>query len=174
MTVPVALIAAVGSNGVIGAGNAIPWRLPSDFAHFKRTTMGKPMVMGRRTFESIGKPLPGRTTIIVTGQSDYAVEGAVVVDTLEAALEHGQAVAEVDGASEVMICGGGEIYRQLLPQADRLYITHVAAAPEGDATFPAIDPATWIVVAEPALQPDPRDSAAYRVKVYERRIPRKR
>lgn len=174
MSVPVAMIAAVGRNGVIGAGNAIPWRLPSDFAHFKRTTLGKPIVMGRKTFESIGKPLPGRTNIIVTRTSGYAAEGAVVVESLEAALGYAQAVAEVDGASEVMICGGGEIYSEALPHADRLYVSHVEAAPEGDATFPEIDPEEWAVVEEPDVAPDPRDTAVYRVKVYERRNPAKR
>src|SRR5690606_2768886 len=105
----VALIAAVAQNGVIGAGNAIPWRLPSDFAHFKRTTMGKPLVMGRRTFESIGRPLPGRTNIVVSRRADYHPEGVVVFDSLDAALAFARAVASGDGVEEVMVGGGGEI-----------------------------------------------------------------
>lgn len=169
MSVPVAMIAAVGDNGVIGVGNAIPWRLPTDFAHFKRTTMGKPLIMGRKTFESIGKPLPGRTSIVVTRQAGYRPEGVLVADSLVAALERAQAVAAADGAPEVMIGGGGEIYREAMPLADRLYITHVAASPAGDTRFPPIDPAVWSVVEEPPLGRGERDSADFRVKVYERR-----
>ena len=171
MTVPVALIAAVGRNGVIGAGEALPWRLPGDFVHFKQTTLGKPLIMGRKTFESIGRPLPGRTNIIVTRQEGYQPEGVLVFDSLEAALDHAQAIAEVDKASEVLVGGGGEIYRETLPLADRLYITHVDAAPGGDTTFPDIDSDEWLVVAEPDVPPDPRDTVAFRVKVYERRHP---
>jgi dihydrofolate reductase len=174
MSVPVAMIAAVAENGVIGAGNGIPWRLPTDFAHFKRTTMGKPLVMGRKTFESIGKPLPGRTNIVVTRQRGYQPDGVLVIDSLVAALDHAQAIAAADGAGEVVVAGGGEIYREAMPLADRLYITHVSAAPAGDVRFPEIDPAIWVVVAEPHLERTERDSAAFAVKVYERRGPPKR
>jgi dihydrofolate reductase len=169
VTAPVAIIAAVAENGVIGAGNAIPWRLPSDFAFFKRTTMGKPLVMGRKTFESIGRPLPGRTNIVVTRQQGYQPDGVLVIDSLAAALEHAQVIAAADGAGEVIIAGGGEIYREAMPLADRLYITHVAAGPEGDTRFPTIDPAKWEVVEEPLVPPSERDSASFRVKVYARR-----
>ena len=141
MTVAVAIIAAVAANGVIGNGNTIPWHLPSDFAHFKRMTVGKPLIMGRKTFESIGRPLPGRTNIVVTRQDGYHPDGVIVSPTLEAALEQAQAVATRDRANEVMIGGGGEIYAQALPIADRLYITHVGANPPGDAYFPAGQPA---------------------------------
>jgi dihydrofolate reductase len=171
VTVPVAMIAAVGRNGVIGANSEIPWRLPSDFAFFKRTTLGKPLIMGRKTFEGIGRPLPGRTNIIVTRQRGYQPEGVLVFDSLEAALGHAQAIAEIDRATEVMIGGGGEIYRKALPAADRLYVTHVDAAPRGDTMFPEIDPDSWAVVQEPVVPADPRDSTTYRVKVYERRQP---
>lgn len=169
MTIPIAMIAAVGSNGVIGAGNAMPWQLPSDFAHFKRTTLGKPLIMGRKTFESIGRPLPGRTNIVVSGTPGFRPEGVVALGSLEAALDHARAVARTDGAAEIIIGGGGEIYRAALPLAHRLYLTHVEAAPEGDTTFPEVDPDQWVVVDEPAIAPDPRDTAPYRVKVYERR-----
>jgi dihydrofolate reductase len=171
VTVPVALIAAVGKNGVIGAGDTIPWQLPSDFAFFKRTTLGKPLIMGRKTFETIGKPLPGRTNIIVTRQKGYQPDGVLVFDSLAAALEHAQAIAEIDRASEVMIGGGGQIYREALPSADRLYITHVDAEPMGDTTFPAIDPDRWTVVQEPDVPANSRDSTTFRVKVYKRRQP---
>lgn len=169
MSVPVAMIAAVAENGVIGAGNAIPWRLPTDFAFFKRTTMGKPLIMGRKTFESIGKPLPGRVNIVVSRQKGFQPEGVLVIDSLAAALQHAQTIAAADGTSEVMIGGGEAIYRAAIHDADRLYITHVALSPEGDARFPQIDPAIWVVVEEPDVVPGPRDSAAFRVKVYQRR-----
>lgn len=166
---PVALIAAIGANNVIGAGDSIPWRLPSDFAHFKRTTMGKPLIMGRKTFESIGRPLPGRTNIVVSGRPGYGEEGITVVSSLEAALTEAQAVAARDGAEEVMIGGGGTIYHQAMAVADRLYISHVDASPAGDVLFPAIDEDEWVVVAQPDTSPDPRDSTTYRIHVYERR-----
>lgn len=169
MTVPVALIAAVAANGVIGAGNAMPWHLPGDFAHFRRTTLGKPVIMGRKTFESIGKPLPGRTNIVVSRQPGYQPEGVIVIDSLAAALDHAQAIATADGVAEVIVAGGAEIYRQAMPAADRLYITHVDLAPAGDARFPPIDPGVWRLVEVLDVQPGARDSAAFRVKLYERR-----
>lgn len=169
MTVPVALIAAVAENGVIGAGNTIPWRLPTDFAHFRRTTLGKPVIMGRKTFASIGRPLPGRTNIVVSRQRGYQPAGVIVIDSLEAALEHAQAIAAADGAAEVMVAGGAEIYRAAMPAARRLYITHVALAPAGDARFPAIDPGIWRLAEELDVRRGERDSADFRVNVYERR-----
>ena len=169
MSVPIALIAAVAENGVIGDKNAIPWRLPSDFAHFKRTTLGKPLIMGRKTFESIGRPLPGRTNIIVTHRGDYRPEGVLVVSSLEAALERAQAIAAADGASEVMIGGGAQIYAEALPLADRLYLTHVLLKPEGDTYFPAINPQEWAEIEEIQVPANPNDTAAFRVKLYERR-----
>ena len=169
MTVPVAMIAAVGRNGVIGSHGELPWRLPSDFAFFKRTTLGKPLIMGRRTFESIGKPLPGRTNIVLTRHKGYQPDGVIVIDSLTDALEHAQTIAAADRAGEVMIGGGAEIYREAMPFADRLYITHVEASPGGDALFPEIDPAVWEVEAEPVVQRTDRDSADFSVKIYRRR-----
>ena len=169
MTVPIALIAAVAENGVIGAGNAIPWRLPSDFAFFKRMTIGKPLIIGRKTFESIGRPLPDRVNIVVSRQQGYQPEGVLVIDSLAAAIEHAQAIAKADGAGEVMVGGGEAIYRAAMPVADRLYISHVALAPEGDSYFPEIDPAVWEVVDEPEVPLTGRDSAAFSVRVYARR-----
>jgi dihydrofolate reductase len=171
MTVPVAIIAAVAANGVIGSGNALPWRLPSDFANFKRTTMGKPLIMGRKTFESIGRPLPGRTNIVITRQPDYRPEGVLVAASLAAALNQAQAVAAAEGAGEVVVGGGGQIYDEAMPLADRLYITHVDASPAGDTRFPAIDPEAWEVVEELPVAQTERDSAGFRVKVYVRRSP---
>lgn len=171
MSVPIAMIVAMGENRVIGAAGEIPWRLPTDFAHFKRTTLGKPLVMGRKTFESIGKPLPGRTNIVVTRQEGYAPEGVLVAATLSGAIDMAQAVASADGAEEVMIGGGGEIYREAMPLAERLYVTHVAVAPSGDAWFPPIDPAEWQVADTLLLARGERDSAEFSVKVYRRRSP---
>jgi dihydrofolate reductase len=168
MSAVVAMIAAVAENGVIGADGGIPWRLPSDMAHFRRTSMGKPVIMGRKQFETVGKPLPGRTNLVVSRQAGYQPEGVVVINDLDAAIEHGLAIAEVERANEVMIIGGGEIYARAMARAGRLYISHVALRPEGDVFFPAIDPAVWEVVAEPAVTPSPKDEASYHVAIYER------
>lgn len=135
----VAMIAAVSSNRVIGHRNQLPWRLPADLRYFKRTTLGKPLLMGRRTFESIGRPLPGRHNIVLSRRRDLAIAGADVVSTPEAAVR----LARADGARELMVIGGEEVYRQLLGQAQRLYLTEVHAAFEGDAFFPEFDRRGW-------------------------------
>lgn len=169
MSVPVALIAAVAENGVIGADGAIPWRLPTDFAFFKRMTLGKPLIMGRKTFESIGRPLPGRTNIVVSRQKGYQPDGVLVIDTVEAALVHAQAIAEADRADEVMIGGGAQIYGETMELAERLYVTHVALSPDGETRFPRIDQAIWEIEAEPEVLRTERDSADFRVAIYRRR-----
>ena len=163
------MIAAVAENGVIGNGNAIPWRLPSDFAHFKRMTLGKPLIMGRKTFESIGKPLPGRTNIVVTRQAGYQPDGVLVISSLEAALDHAQTIAAADNAAEIMIGGGAQIYAEAMPLADILYITHVALSPEGDSFFPAIDADIWWQSAQMDVPASPKDTASFRVSIYRRR-----
>lgn len=168
MNVPVALIAAVAENGVIGANGGIPWKIPSDMAFFKRTTMGKPIIMGRKQFETVGKALPGRTNIVVTRQQGYQPDGVLVMDSLDAAIDHAKTIARADGAGEVMVIGGGEIYAQAMPVADKLYISHVALAPEGDTFFPPIDPCVWKVVDEPEVPLTGRDGAAFSVRVYAR------
>jgi dihydrofolate reductase len=165
----IALIAAVAENGVIGSGGEIPWRLPSDFAFFKRTTLGKPVVMGRKTFESIGKPLPGRSNLVITRQPGYQPEGVEVFSAIDAALKRAREIAARDGVDEIMVMGGGEVYRATIATADRLYITHVAASPEGDAHFPPIDPEVWEVDRTLDIARTERDSAAFAVKVYRRR-----
>ncbi|WMT89911.1 dihydrofolate reductase [Pelagibacterium sp. H642] len=167
--VRIAMIAAVGRNGAIGSDGKLPWRLPSDFAYYKRTTMGKPLIVGRKTFESIGKPLPGRSNIIVTRQKDYAPEGAEVFADLDAAIARGQEIAERDGVDEVFINGGAQIYRAAMDRADRLYITHVDAEPEGDTFFPEIDPTVWEGRDVPEVVPGEKDSAKFVVRIYERR-----
>jgi dihydrofolate reductase len=159
------LIAAVASNGVIGRENKIPWRLPSDLKRFKALTLGHPVVMGRKTFQSIGHPLPGRDNIVVSRQG-FRADGAVVVASLAAALD--LAAARAGEGGEVFVIGGAQIYRETLPLADRLYLTEVEATPLGDATFPAIDRAVW----RPTRREDPvradGDSAASRFVVYDR------
>ena len=163
------MIAGVAENGVIGSDQTIPWRVPSDMAFFKKTTMGKPIVMGRKQFETVGKPLPGRTNIVITRQRDYRPEGVLVFHDIDAALDRARAIAEADGVDEIMIIGGGELYAQLIDRAERLYITHIDLSPEGDVRFPAIAPEQWTVVDLPEVTPSPKDEATYRVKVYERR-----
>jgi dihydrofolate reductase len=169
VSVPIAMIAAIGQNSVIGNDGQIPWRLPTDFAHFKRTTLGKPLIMGRKTFVSIGRPLLDRTNIVVTRQPGYGFKGIVVCNSLDEALERAQSIAATDGVPEVMIGGGAEIYREAMPLADRLYITHVAAAPEGDARFPLIDPDQWEIVERHDIVRTDRDSADFTVLTYARR-----
>ena len=167
--VRIAMIAGVAENGVIGSEQTIPWRVPSDMAFFKQTTMGKPIVMGRKQFETVGRPLPGRANIVVTRQKDYHPEGVMVVHSVDAAIAEARRIAEADGVDEIMIIGGGELYAQLMARADRLYISHIDLAPAGDVLFPAIAPEQWVVVDLPEVTPSPRDEASYRVKVYERR-----
>lgn len=169
MTVSIALIAAVARNNVIGADQTIPWRIPSDFAWFKRTTMGKPMLMGRKQFETFARPLPGRPHIVVTRQRDYAPEGVTVVHTLPEAIAAGRQMALASGVDEIMVIGGGDIYAQAMAHADRLYVSHIDLAPEGDVRFPPINPGLWSVIDEPEVSPSEKDQAPYRIKIYERR-----
>ena len=153
------LIAAIARNGVIGRGNKLLWRLSTDMKRFRALSMGKPVIMGRKTYESIGKPLPGRQTIIVTRDPGYAVEGAHVVGDVEAALALAARLAGPDG--EIISAGGGEIYAQTIGRADRLYITEVDLAPEGDAMFPRIDQAVWREVKCEKLVRGERDEADF-------------
>jgi dihydrofolate reductase len=139
----IVLIAAVADNGVIGQGGGMPWRLKADLARFRTLTMGKPVVMGRKTYVSISKPLAGRTTIVVSRDRNLAIPGALVAPGLRQALAAAQGDALRRGASEIIIAGGADIYAQALPLADRLEITHVHAYPDGDTVFPAIDPDVW-------------------------------
>ncbi len=164
----VSVIAAVAENGVIGAAGGMPWRLSADMKRFKRLTMGKPVVMGRKTFESIGKPLAGRINIVVSGKEGYAPDGVQVSPSLEAGLVAAVGVARAAGDEEVMVLGGGTVYAKALPVADRLYITHVEANPEGDTYFPAIDPSIWKATSAERTPAGPKDSAASTFVLYER------
>ena len=163
------MIAAVGENGLIGVDGRIPWRIPSDMAFFRKTTMGKPIVMGRKQFETVGKPLPGRTSIVVSRQRGYQPDEVLVINDLAAAINHAKTIAAADGVEEAMIIGGGQIYAEAMVSADRLYISHVALAPAGDIFFPAIRPEEWILGEEIAPEPSPKDEAVYRIRVYQRR-----
>ena len=167
--VRIAMIAGVAENGVIGSDQTIPWRVPSDMAFFKKATLGKPIVMGRKQYETVGRPLPGRTNIVVTRQQGYQPEGVLVFHEVETAVQRALAIAADDGVDEVMIIGGGELYAQLIGRADRLYISHIDLNPAGDVLFPEIAPEQWVVVDLPEVTPSPNDEATYRVKVYERR-----
>lgn len=135
----IALIAAQASNRVIGRDNSMPWHLPEDLKYFKRVTMGKPVVMGRKTFESIGRPLPGRLNIVITRQADWsAPAGMMVVDSVDRALEQAVRYGEEKGLDEVMVIGGGQIYERALPLAGRVYLTQIQQAFAGDAVFPPL------------------------------------
>ena len=137
MTPKISLIVAVAKNGIIGTGGTMPWHITEDFAHFKAVTLGHSVVMGRKTYESIGRPLPRRRNIVITRNAELSIEGCEMASSLEGAL------AMCAGEEEVFVIGGGEIYRQAMPLADKLYITHVGVEVEGDTRFPEIDPTIW-------------------------------
>ena len=140
------MIVAMAQNRVIGRNNKLPWYLPNDLKYFKQVTMGLPIVMGRKTYESIGKPLPGRTNIVVTRNESWSMDGVKVVHSLEQAFELAASIAEIDGRDEVMIIGGDQIYQSALTLVDRIYLTEVHAEVEGDAYFPEFDRDQWSVV----------------------------
>ena len=166
--IAVVLVAAVADNGVIGRDNALPWRLSSDLKHFKALTVGKPVVMGRKTLLSIGKPLPDRTNIVVTRDPNFRADGITVAHNVEAALAAARDDAARRGVSEIVVIGGTEIFAQTLAVADRLEITHVHARPAGDAHFPAIDPKLWHERARSDQPAGPRDDASVSFVTYER------
>jgi len=166
----VALYAAVAENGVIGRDGGLPWRLSSDLRRFKADTMGKPVIMGRKTWQGLGKPLPGRLNIVVTREASLRAGGAEVVGSLDQAVALARTKARcMPGApDEICVIGGGEIYRQALSIADRLHITHVLAAPPGDTRFPEIDPQIWQVLAREPHPAGEKDSHATVYTVYGR------
>lgn len=162
---------AIAQNGVIGRDGGLPWRLSTDLQRFKAATMGKPIVMGRKTWESFPKrPLPGRLNIVVTRDKNFRAEGAEVAHSLDDAIAlaniRGRCMA---GADDICVIGGGEIYRQALAIADELHVTHVMAEPDGDTVFPAIDPEVWEPVSSVEVPAGDRDSHATRHTVYQRR-----
>ncbi len=139
----ICLIVAAAENGVIGLQGKMPWHLPAELKYFRARTIGKPVIMGRKTFQSIGKALPGRDNIVVTRDVGFTAAGAEVVASLRAAILRARNIAARTGALEIMVIGGGEVYAQALPLADRVYFTRVALRPEGDATFPELIPEMW-------------------------------
>ena len=159
----VSIIVAMDRNGLIGKGNRLPWHLPADLKHFKQVTMGKPIVMGRKTHQSIGRPLPGRTNIVVTRDPDYGAEGCTVVNSLNEALS---AAGEVE---EVMIIGGATLYEQALPHTGRIYLTRVQAELDGDTWFPELREADWTVVAASDHDKDNKNPFAYTFEILERK-----
>ena len=142
------MIWAMAENRVIGRNNSLPWRLPNDMRHFMQTTLGRPVIMGRKTFESMKAPLPGRTNIVLTQNPDWQRDGVQVVATLKEAIELAESQGLIDGVDEVMVIGGAQIYEMALPMADKLYVTLVHDEPQGDVFFPEFDLASWVVIAE--------------------------
>lgn len=168
MKTALALVVARGSNGVIGKEGDLPWRLSSDLKHFKAVTLGKPVIMGRKTWASLPRALPGRPNLVVTRDTALVAEGASVWTDLEAALAAGHAMAVQVGVAEICVIGGGELYAQTLPRADRLYLTDVDAAPEGDAFFPDFDAAQWQEVARTAVPAGPKDDVSFILRTLDR------
>lgn len=164
MGVLISLVVAAAKNNVIGKDNQLLWRLPEDMRFFKNVTWGMPVVMGRKTFESLGKPLPGRKNIIITRQNGWNVEGTIPVKSLDDALF---LVKNMD-VKEMMVIGGGEIYRMAFEKASRIYLTRVEAEPEGDTYFPAIDPQVWKLVSQKDHEADVKHKYAYSFQVWER------
>ena len=162
------MIVAMAENRVIGINNKLPWYLPNDLKYFKQVTMGKPIIMGRKTFESIGKPLPGRANIVITRNPDWQAEGVKVVHSLEQAYSLAEAIAEIDGQDELMIIGGDQIFQSSLADSDRIYLTKVHALVEGDTWFPEVNWQEWQELGREdysAEGPNPYD---YSFIVYER------
>lgn len=166
---PVVLIAAVADNGVIGDDNRLIWRLKNDLKHFRALTLGRPVLMGRKTFLSIGKPLPGRETIVLTRDAGFAAEGVNAAHSLDEGLEIGQRLAAASGADSVVVAGGAEIYRQALPLVDRLELTLVHAKPSGDALFPDWERETFEACANEHHPADAENEHPYTFVTWRRR-----
>ena len=167
--VRLAAIVAAAENGVIGRNNALPWHLPGDLQYFKRVTMGKPIIMGRKTFESIGKPLPGRSNIVISRNAQFQADGVRAVNSLAAALRVAEDIALIDGVDEVVVIGGAEIYRESLPQTSRLYLTQVHASVEGDAYMPEVQWSDWRETAREHFSAQGANPYDYSFVVFERR-----
>jgi dihydrofolate reductase len=164
----VALVVAVAENGVIGRGGKLPWRLSSDLKTFRRLTIGKPLIMGRKTYQSIGRPLDRRDNIVVTRNPGWSEPGVHSAASYDAALALAHAMAGQRGSEEIMVIGGAEIYALAMPDASRIYLTRVHATIEGDATFSPLDPTQWREVARAPLPRGPKDDYASTLVVLER------
>lgn len=171
MTPRISLIAAIAENGVIGANGKIPWRLSTDMRRFKQLTIGKPVIMGRKTADSLGVPLVDRSNIVVTS-SDLWEPEFIRVTSIDEAFEVARSALDQTGGNEIFVIGGGQLYAETIARADRLYITRVAAAPEGDTFFPPFDEDDWKVVESEAVPAGERDSAASTFIIYDRAAPR--
>ena len=161
----ISMIAAMAHDRVIGKDNQMPWHLPADLAHFKRVTLGKPVLMGRKTFESIGRPLPGRRNLVISRNPGYQAEGIEVVDSVEAAL----ALLVSSAVEELMVIGGGHLYAEMLPSADSLYLTQIDLAVEGDTRFPAFDDGQWQRIDCESHPADEKNPHPYSFETWQRR-----
>lgn len=157
------LISAMDRNRLIGNNNELPWHLPADFAHFKAVTMGKPILMGRKTYDSIGRPLPGRLNIVLTRDKNLNIDGVQCITDVAQAERH------IGDADELMVIGGSVIYEMLLPKADRLYITHVDGEFDGDVWFPEIDPGDWLAIEKSEHPADEKNAYACEFVTYQRK-----
>ena len=166
----VSFVVAVAENGIIGNNNELPWRLPSDLKRFRKITMGKPILMGRKTFLSIGKPLDGRANIILSRDKGFYHEGIHIVNDVQAALKLGEEQTIASDVSEMMIIGGAEIYSAFMPYATRIYFTQVHATPEGDAYFPALDLEIWEEIEREYVIAGPKDSADFTNILYQKSL----
>lgn len=164
----IAYVVAVAENGVIGQEGKLPWRLSSDLKFFRRITIGKPVIMGRKTYESIGKPLDGRDNIVLTRQDDFSAPQVHVAHSADEAVALARRLAQARGADEIAVIGGAEIYRLLMPHADRIYLTRVHASPEGDAMF-AVDPELWKEFSREELPRGAQDTASGTLITLDRR-----
>jgi dihydrofolate reductase len=164
----IVLVAAIGENNVIGREGQLPWRLKSDLQHFRKVTLNRPVIMGRKTYVSIGKPLKDRTNIVLTTDLGLIAPGCVLATSLDAALAFARQDAAKRGVDEIMVIGGSDVFAATLSRAARLEITHVHASPEGDTLFPPIDPAVWQETSRQEIPAGPDDSASFAVAVYER------
>lgn len=163
------IVVAMAENGIIGRDGDMPWHLSTDLKRFKALTLGRPMVMGRKTFEAIGRPLPGRQTFVVTRDPAFKPDGVTVLEDLDAALEAATASAEAKGVPSFVVAGGGALYAATIDRADRLFVTRIAAAPDGDTHFPPIDPALWVLEATEPMVRGERDSADATFETWVRR-----
>ena len=164
----IALIVAAAENGVIGRAGRLPWHMPSDLKTFRRLTLGKPIVMGRKTFASIGKPLDGRDNIVVTRDPAFTSPGIEVVPSLDAALALAETLAARRGVDEIAVIGGAEIYRAAYPRAGRIYLTRIHARPDGDATFADPSPILWSLTSSEPITASPRDDHKATLMIYDR------
>ena len=165
----IVIIVAAADNNVIGSNGNMPWRLSSDLKRFKDISYGKPMIMGRKTFESIGKPLPGRTSIVVTRDRSWQIDGAVPIESITSAIALASEIAKADGVDEICIVGGGEIYRQAMNDADTIHLTRVHTKPVGDTVFPDIDLNIWREIHREKFPAGEKDNVDTTYSVFERR-----